>query len=82
MVLQRTTVQIATAFYSAIMEWKRNILVSISTSYTFHTSEICQEPLGKEDGNDYAVLLIFQMSRERRKVWMYYYVLLVHFIAA
>lgn len=70
MVLQRTAVQTATTFYSAIMEWNRNVLVSISTSstITFPTTEICQEPLGKKDRNDYVVLLIFQMSRERRKV--------------
>lgn len=40
---------------------------------------MCQEPLGKGGRNNYVVLLIFQMSRERRKVRMYYDVLLVHF---
>lgn len=63
------------------LAWSEIRLFQFSTActITFHTLEICQEPLGKWDGNDYVVLLIFQMSRERRKVWMYYYVLLVHF---
>lgn len=42
-----------------------SVSISISSTITFHTLEIRQEPLGRGDGNDYVVLLIFQMSRER-----------------